>query len=82
MKIQYHNKLIPNYHYAEVECEDLSNYKELADKYIDKFEELKKDPDQVEFLSKNGRTWYEQNCKLDGYVNTYLDILNINKLFN
>lgn len=82
LKIQYHNKLIPNYHYAEVECEDLSNYKELADKYIDKFEELKKDPDQVEFLSKNGRTWYEQNCKLDGYVNTYLDILNINKLFN
>ena len=79
--IQYHNKLIPNYHYAKVECDDLSDFKKLADAYIDKFEELKNNPKLVEFYSQNGRKWYEENCTLDSYVRIYLDeLIDLEKL--
>ncbi len=73
--IQYHNKLIPNYHYAAVDCDDLSDFPKLADAYIKKFEELKENPSLVEFYSKNGRKWYEENCTLESYVRIYLEEL-------
>jgi len=79
--IEYHNKLIPNYHYAKVECDDLSDFKKLSDAYIDKFEELKNNPKLVEFYSQNGRKWYEENCTLDSYVRIYLDeLIDLEKL--
>lgn len=73
--VQYHNKLIPNYHYAAVDCDDLGDFKKLADAYVDKFEELKSKPDLVEFYSKNGRAWYEQNCTIESYVNIFVNEL-------
>ena len=80
LTIQYHNPLIPDYHYAEVKCNDLGDFKGLADAYIEKFEELKKDPDLVNFLSKNGREWYEQNATIESYLEIHLKLINLNKL--
>jgi len=79
--LKFHNDLIPDFHYAAVKCDDLSNYKELADAYIDRFEELKKDKDLVHFLSVNGRKWYEENVTLESHINILNKVINIEKLF-
>lgn len=82
LTIQYHNPLIPDYHYAAVKCDDLSDYKMLANAYVDKFEELKKDQDLVEYLSSNGRRWYEENATIDSAVKVYLELIDLYKLFD
>jgi hypothetical protein len=78
--IRYHNPLIPDYHYAEVKCNDLSDYPALADAYIERFEEVKKDKDFIHFLSINGRKWYEENCTIDSHVNLLDKLIDLNKL--
>ena len=75
-----HNELIPDYHYAALKCNDLGNWKEVADAYIDRFEDLKKDPNLVQFLSENGRKWYEENVTMDAHVNILKKLLDFNKL--
>lgn len=78
--IRYHNELIPDYHYAALKCEDLGKWNEVADAYIDRFEELKKRPDEIQFLSENGRKWYKENATIDAHVNILKTVINLNKL--
>jgi hypothetical protein len=80
LSIQFHNPLIPNYHYADLNCDDLGNWKQVADAYIERFEDLKKDPELVHFLSVNGRKWYEENATIDAHVNILSKVINFNKL--
>lgn len=82
LTIQYHNPLIPDYHYAAVKCDDLSDYIALADAYIDRFEDLKKDPEYVNFLSENGRKWYEENATIESCFNILIKLIDPRKLFN
>jgi hypothetical protein len=77
---KFHNPLIPDYHYAAVKCDDLSDYKTLADAYIDRFEDLKKDAEFVQFLSLNGRLWYEQNASFESAIKLYMGLMDIYKL--
>ena len=79
-KGRWYKELINNYNYAEVECDDLSNYKLLADAYIDKFEQLKKDKDLVHYIATNGRQYYEEYCTLDANINILEKLLDFNKL--
>lgn len=79
---KFHDPLIPDYHYAALKL-DIKNFddpKMIADAYIDRFEEIKKDPDYTKFLSENGRKWYEQNCTLEKYLDIMTTIINPNKL--
>jgi len=80
LHIQYHNKLIPNYHYAEVPCPDFSDYKSLADAYIETFEKVKQDKDYRIFLSENGRKWWDENCTLESHTKIFTELINLNKL--
>ena len=80
LSIKYHNPLIPDYHYAEVKCEDLSNWSKLADAYVKRFEELKKDEEQVKFFSENGRKWYEENATIEAHVSILKKLIDLNKL--
>ena len=52
----------------------------MADAYIEKFEELKNNPELVRFLGENGRKWYVENARLDGYVNIHSQIIDLEKL--
>lgn len=81
LTINFHNELIPDFHYAAVRCNNLSNYPLLADAYIERFEELKKDKDLVHFLSVNGRKWYEENATIDSYVGIVKNLIDFRKLF-
>jgi len=85
LTIKYHNELIPNYHYASIR--EISNnlkwrdyFADMADAYIEKFEEVKKDKDFVHFLSLNGRKWYEENGTIDAHVNILKKVIDLNKL--
>lgn len=80
LKIQYHNKLIPGHHYAEVSCEDFSDYKTLADAYIDTFEKVKNDSEYRMFLAENGKKWWEDNCTIESYVKILTELINLDKL--
>ena len=91
LTIQFHNKLIPDYHYAAVRSipppkstdphlQSMEYYKELADAYIERFEELKKDPDYVHFISVNGRKWYEENATIEAHANILKEVIDLNKL--
>jgi hypothetical protein len=80
LSIQFHNPLIPNYHYADLNCADMRDWKQVADAYIERFEDLKKDPELVRFLSTNGRTWYEENATIKAHVNILKKVMDFNKL--
>jgi len=80
LSIKFHNELIPDYHYASLKCNDLGNWKDVADAYVERFEELKKDPDQVEFLATNGRKWYEENGTINAHVKLLNKLIDLNKL--
>lgn len=80
LNVKSHNELIGDYHYAEVECEDLGDYKLLSDAYIDKFEKIKNDKDYLDFISKNGRKYYEENCTIESHVKIVTDLIDLKKL--
>lgn len=81
-----HNPLIPNYHYISVEIDGIpetdlySYYKELSDRIIDRYDEVKKDEEFIEFVSKNGRKWYEENGTVDACANIIYNLLDLSKL--
>lgn len=83
---RFHNEIIPNYHYADVgldgyiNCGDHNKFKEMADAYISKFEELKKNSDMVDFISKNARQYYLENCTVEAHTNILLKLLDFKKL--
>jgi hypothetical protein len=80
LNVKFHNELIPDYHYAALKCEDLGDWKAVGDAYIERFEDLKKDPGLVKFLSENGRKWYEENATMNAHVGILKKLLNFNKL--
>lgn len=80
LRHQFKNPLIPNYHYVEVECENLGDYKLLADAYIDKFEKIKNDTDLLNFISKNGREYYENYCVTEKWLKDTFNSINLDKL--
>ena len=80
LNVKQHNELIPDYHYAALKCEDLGDWKTVGEAYVERFEDLKKDPELVKFLSENGRKWYEENATMDAHVNILKKLLDFNKL--
>lgn len=80
LTIKYHNPLIPDYHFAALKCDKLENWKEVADAYVDRFEDLKKDPDLVRFIAANGRKWYEENATIKAHVDLLYKLIDLNKL--
>jgi hypothetical protein len=80
LNVKYHNELIPDYHYAALKCNDLGDWKAVGEAYIERFEDLKKDPELVKFLAENGRKWYEENATMDAHVNILKKLLDFNKL--
>jgi hypothetical protein len=80
LNVKFHNELIPDYHYAALKCDDLGDWKAVGEAYVERFEDLKKDPELVKFLSENGRKWYEENATMNAHVNILKKLLDFNKL--
>jgi hypothetical protein len=79
-----HSPIIPDYHYVKVEFDEHnlnpSNYKKLADSYIETFEKLKKDPDRMHYIAENARKYYLENCTSANYINTLNKLIDFYKL--
>lgn len=85
-----HNPLIPNYHYISVEHEDIpmipghigvENYfKEVSDRIIERYNEVKKDDDFIKFIGENGRAWYEENGTVKKAAEIIYNLLDFSKL--
>jgi hypothetical protein len=86
VKVLADNPVIPNYHFIEVDCDDYSNsedyskYKILADAYIDKFEEVKKDEEFINYISKNAREYFDKNCRFNSFFDLVHKKVDLNKL--
>ena len=78
--VQYHNKLIPNYHYYSLDESNCNSVKDLGDLYYEALQKLKKDEDYRKFLGENARKWYKENCILDNYMKILIGKIDINKL--
>ena len=78
LKLEFHNKLIPNFHYISFEYN--------SDPYIqskiilDRYNEIKNDMELLNFISENGYKWYLENGNVDSNVKILKEIIDINKL--
>lgn len=83
-----HNPLIANYHYIAVDIDDIpitvhdpiKYWNEMSDRVIERYNEVKKDDDFIEFVGHNGREWYENNGTVQKAAEIIYDLLDLNKL--
>ena len=82
-----HNPLIPDFHYISVEWEDISTeipidkyFTEISNRIIDRYNEVSKMPDFLDFISKNGRKWYEENGTAEKAAEIIYNLLDLKKL--
>lgn len=93
LTINFHNELIPDYHYVGVDFLDINTdfiedshqkyefyVKETIDRIYNKFEKIKKDKDFLNFISKNAREWYIENGKSEKISKIIFSLINLNKL--
>ena len=78
LELQFHNELIPNYHYISFEMDD--NPIILNKIILDKFNEVKDDIEFLKYISENGYQWYINNGTVDSNVKILKEIIQINKL--
>jgi hypothetical protein len=85
----YHNPLIPDVHYAGVEWKDIpydmyyqrdDYWKELANRYYDKFQQIKNDEEYLNYVSQNARQWYVENGTIKANVRLMCKLVDFNKL--
>ena len=86
---KFQNDLIPNYHYILVEHDNFDAekhhniekyYQSLSNAYIDTYERVKKEIDLIDFVSKNGREYWENHCLPDKWVSDTVNLIDLNKL--
>ena len=80
LSVKFHNDLIPEYHYASVEVDDQSDFKNLSDAFIEKYNKIKKDKDYLEFISSNGKKWYLENGSTNKNSEIVSNLMNLEKL--
>jgi hypothetical protein len=87
LSTRFHNELIPDYHYISVKFDDLYDdnhnifYKNLSDRILNRYNEVKDDIDYLKFVGENGRKWYEENGTIQANINILTKLVNFNKLF-
>lgn len=74
----FHNELIPNYHYISFDYD--SNPNKQCDIILDKFEHIKNNIDLLEYVSENGYKWYQENATIKSNIDIIYNVININLL--
>lgn len=81
-----HNLLIPDYHYIAVEWDNIPKnnideyFTEISNRIIDRYNEVSMTPDFLDFISKNGRKWYEENGTVEKSSEIIYNLLDFKKL--
>jgi hypothetical protein len=84
---QFHDPLIPDHHYISYDYDEIKNisdknkfFKAQRDIMLDRWNEIKKDRDYIDFVAKNGRDWYERNVPIEMHASLAKQILDFTKL--
>jgi len=78
LNLQFHNELIPNYHYISFEMDN--NPIKLNKNILERYNEVKDDIDFLKYVSENGYQWYLDNGTINSNVRLLNEIIKINKL--
>lgn len=81
LTVDFHDRLIPNYHYASVEVQDQTNFCDLADAIYSKYDWLLRNPDVAESIAENGRNWYLKNGSTIKNIETLKQVVKIENLW-
>ena len=84
---KFNEPLIPNYHYISVDCDSIKDelnhetfYKLKSNLMIQRWNEVIKDRDYIDEVSKNGKEWFERNGTKEKHAELALKLLNFDKL--
>ena len=80
MITNFHNPLIPEYHYASVDIPDHSKFKDVADAFLEKYNQIKNNKDYLNFIAANGRRWYLENGTAEKNAEIIFNKINLDKL--
>ena len=80
--VQSSDELIPDFHYISVDCEFDQTYRYknpelLADKIIERYNQVINDDDYLKFISNNARDWYIKNASGPNITNKIIDTLEL-----
>jgi hypothetical protein len=78
LNLQFHNELIPNYHYISFEMD--KDPIVLNKIILDRYNEVKDDIEFLRYISENGYQWYLENGTIESNVRILKEIIKINKL--
>lgn len=87
LSVDFHNPLIPDYHYISVDYDSIKGvqpihkfYQLLSDLMIERWNEVKDDRDYINEVAKNGKEWFDNNVPKEKHGEILLNILNFDKL--
>ena len=78
--VQFHEPLIPDFHYIAVDFNNYRDYQTTADKLINKYNEVKDNKELLDFIGKNAREWYLRNGCTDGNADLLVKLIDFKKL--
>lgn len=74
----FYDKLVPDYHYISF---DVANgYEATKENLLLKYHSVKNDLEYLQFISRNGRKWYEENGTIEANKNILIKTINLIKL--
>tara|TARA_R110002167_G_scaffold361872_1_gene580565 strand:- start:109 stop:1041 length:933 start_codon:yes stop_codon:yes gene_type:complete len=84
---RFNEPLIPNYHYISVDYDSIKDelnhetlFKLQSDLMIQRWDEVIKDRDYIDEVSKNGKAWFERNGTKEKHAEIALKLVNFDKL--
>jgi len=85
---QFHDPLIPDHHYISYDYDEIKNitnqnhfFKAQRDILLDRWIEVKKDRDYINFVAQNGHDWYKRNVPIKTHTSIAKQVLDFEKLF-
>lgn len=86
LTVQFHNKLIPDYHYISIPTDDIkslntiSYYTELSNRLYSKYLEVKNDKEYLRYIALNARKWFIENGTINKNVEILIKLIDFQKL--
>tara|TARA_R110001592_G_scaffold357091_1_gene659807 strand:- start:1927 stop:2862 length:936 start_codon:yes stop_codon:yes gene_type:complete len=87
LSVDFHNPLIPDYHYISVDYDSIKGvkpidkyYQLLSDLMLKKWNKVKDDRDYINEVAKYGKEWFDNNVPKEKHGEILLNILNFDKL--
>jgi hypothetical protein len=85
--VKFNDPLIPNYHYISIDYDNIKNeynhekfYKLKSDLLFERWEEVSKNRDFIDYVAANGKKWFNKNVSKESHSQIIKKNLNLDKL--